>query len=358
VIRIDKLVEAKIVGSDGTKRTYQEHLDDSGDRIVGPLEYLQDLVLEYNGMLLRSTQAAIARQGHLLDLMMFRAGWWMTNNPPRSSYGNHQTNVKRWEALADLLDQVRVEMAKVGARSLSGPTDFKTIDGDRRSYWLERCDPEHRPGWVLSKYYEEWIHESYKTGDFYEWVTDEKGSGSSSVEYMNKARRANFEIRIVGSSVLDSDGKPFDTRNMSTCFSGKGWAIFVCSFKNRKIYAGPHIEGEFHHSTFLRGQAVLAAGEMCVDQGKIKIISAKSGHYLPGPEEMKAFLQTAPSWGGAMIYPDFKTTPPKLFPCRTFREEGMAARPVGKTAVLRTVPKWAQNSYTKKWLDKIEMSPS
>lgn len=50
------------------------------------------------------------------------------------------------------------------------------------------------------------------------------------------------------------------------------------------IYAGSHEEGYFHHSSFLAGKPVSAAGEIEVNNGILKTITDKSGHYRPTAE--------------------------------------------------------------------------
>ncbi|TWU57656.1 hypothetical protein [Rubripirellula reticaptiva] len=47
------------------------------------------------------------------------------------------------------------------------------------------------------------------------------------------------------------------------------------------FYTGSHIIGQFHHSSFLRGNSVKGAGEWMVKNGTLKIITSKSGHYRP-----------------------------------------------------------------------------
>lgn len=42
--------------------------------------------------------------------------------------------------------------------------------------------------------------------------------------------------------------------------------------------------GEFHHSSLGQGKPVAMAGEMEVDNGILKSISNRSGHYTPKPE--------------------------------------------------------------------------
>jgi len=63
---------------------------------------------------------------------------------------------------------------------------------------------------------------------------------------------------------------------------GAGPRIFVMD-GNGYFYVGTASNGKFHHSSFLSGGPIAAAGEIVVAQeGKIKMISNVSGHYKPG----------------------------------------------------------------------------
>ncbi|WP_119726298.1 hypothetical protein [Thermomonospora amylolytica] len=48
--------------------------------------------------------------------------------------------------------------------------------------------------------------------------------------------------------------------------------------------SGVHAAGVFHHSSFLAGGPVAAAGELRVVNGRLGLISDRSGHYQPPPE--------------------------------------------------------------------------
>jgi len=99
------------------------------------------------------------------------------------------------------------------------------------------------------------------------------------VKYLDRAGRKNYRLHFAhGAATLN--GKPFETKLMRTVFSGAGFAIWVQSPKDN-FYAANHVKGHFHHSSFLAGGAVKCGGEIVAVNGKIKLISAKSGHYQP-----------------------------------------------------------------------------
>ena len=66
--------------------------------------------------------------------------------------------------------------------------------------------------------------------------------------------------------------------------SGTGRAIFVMD-EAGNIYASKVQEvGRFHHSSLLAGKPVAAAGELEIENGVLKTLSDKSGHYQPTRE--------------------------------------------------------------------------
>jgi hypothetical protein len=87
-------------------------------------------------------------------------------------------------------------------------------------------------------------------------------------------------ITIRGSRLYTSDGKPLDTKNMVTHFSGPGYAIYVMSYEGN-LHVSSHSVGHRHHSSLLAGGMVAGAGELRVSQGQMLWISNKSGHYRP-----------------------------------------------------------------------------
>lgn len=70
----------------------------------------------------------------------------------------------------------------------------------------------------------------------------------------------------------------------------QGWACFVMSMYD-VIYVGVHEGGRFHHSSFLCGAPVLAAGMIKVEQGVITGFHEKNGHYQCSTEHMMRFFK-------------------------------------------------------------------
>jgi hypothetical protein len=104
------------------------------------------------------------------------------------------------------------------------------------------------------------------------------------VKYLDQTSRKDYRVRIAP-GVAQYRGKPFSTVQMRTVFSGAGFGIWVMSPKG-KMYAGSHVLGEFHHSSFLSGTSVRCGGEIRANNGKFEFLSAKSGHYMPSLEHL------------------------------------------------------------------------
>ena len=67
-----------------------------------------------------------------------------------------------------------------------------------------------------------------------------------------------------------------------THHSVNGQHIFVMNAAGQ-FFAGKGMAGVIHHSSFLAGGAVSAAGEVSIRDGRMVSISNNSGHYQPGP---------------------------------------------------------------------------
>jgi hypothetical protein len=107
------------------------------------------------------------------------------------------------------------------------------------------------------------------------------------VKYLNSQERQQHQLKVHNGMIYGADGKPFDTRNGGSVFAGgQGKAIFVMDH-NGNLYASKNqTVGKFHHSSFLGGAPVAAAGEIEVHNGQIKDMSRRSGHYQPSEQQI------------------------------------------------------------------------
>ena len=255
------------------------------------LQKLYGFVMEYNSMPPLS-DATRLRAIKLLDKIMKHAAVYLTSKPPQAGKAGNQA---RWDALTDLATQAVTESRAVGVKLLTSPADFRNIKGavalGQHSYWLERVDPKHRAGFQLSGKYEQWIVEGsaiHGKGTFWDYADRNAMDqvlfiGEGDVGGDGAPIRECYRVNFAGNGIATfSDGTPFTTRGMETAHSGDGWGVFVVD-PNGRLYARSHEVGYFHHSTFLAGRPVAAAGELLADDtGKIRMITAKTGHYKAG----------------------------------------------------------------------------
>ncbi len=197
---------------------------------------------------------------------------------------------------------------------------------DDRNDWLESISVKsghHIAACYLITPYKEWIynfqHDCTMNPDFMSWLFDEfvpreearerlypfelvesgftrrqmlDGIKNKRVKYLNKDQREQKKITVNNKGLLiDYRNQVYHTGTEVTLNSGPGWAIFVMD-KNNTIYAGSHIPGEYHHSSFLGGNYVSSAGEIAVCNGRLVGITCKSGHYRPSLKNMIYFLNS------------------------------------------------------------------
>jgi hypothetical protein len=185
-------------------------------------------------------------------------------------------------------------------------------------YWLEAMDRLHRPwghlhatmeygGYIQQlsgrAIFDRWVSDGAdKT--FWEWCTSMGLDTQSvpSVQYLAPDKRWRYWIVFRRTKENDSSTgllfqhdnskklEPFDTRALTTHFSGIGFAIFVVS-PTGTFYSTNHVVNKFHHSTFLAGAPVMAAGEWAVFNGRILFMSHKTGHYKAGPDNLQNALK-------------------------------------------------------------------
>jgi hypothetical protein len=113
------------------------------------------------------------------------------------------------------------------------------------------------------------------------------------VKYMDAAEREKHRLFVGGDGKLyTTDGKPFDTSNATTHWSGQGKAIFVMDGSGN-LYATTKQEvGVTHHSSLLGSDQVAGAGEIEVRNGTLVGMTDQSGHYHPEPATNDRALQS------------------------------------------------------------------
>jgi len=281
---------------------------------------------------------------------------YMTNRGYKTtnSSGQEAKRKKRYEAFDNLIKGIVSELELFGGRALVGPANFQAT---KRNYWLERTDPHNRAGFLISGKYKQWLQTGVSGQSFWDWLQANGGAtirGQTQVNGYNNPNGAQWEhmkhFEQLTSTLKNSDDTVFATTAMRTEFSETGWAVWVCSMMmldefgtefGNYIFSNTHRAGWDHHSSFLGGNAVIAAGEWIVDNaGKIKVITAKSGHYMPKWENLQRFVtlkQEIPCQ--AIIRPNMLdhnngTDTIKYYRVGDFRSRGLLASPLRKADVL------------------------
>jgi hypothetical protein len=103
----------------------------------------------------------------------------------------------------------------------------------------------------------------------------------TAVQYLSATERASYALTVKDGRIEDVDGNPFDTQDAESLHSASGRAIFVLDAGGNLYAEKDHVMGQFHHSSFLAGGPVAAAGELEVRNGTLTLLSDKSGHYRP-----------------------------------------------------------------------------
>lgn len=122
------------------------------------------------------------------------------------------------------------------------------------------------------------------------YIGEETGAvWGTKVKYLDNVERQQYQLNIKNGKLYDVEGNLFDTANTRSAFGGKGNAIFVMD-EHGSIYASTvHSPGKFHHSSLLSGQPVASAGEIVVENGALKEVTRRSGHYQPTSEQLEQF---------------------------------------------------------------------
>lgn len=186
--------------------------------------------------------------------------------------------------------------------------------------YLEVLDPQHRRGDELMKHFMDWERNDLFQGNFWEYLNKLK---SDQLDHLQKFKVTyvdslafrdlfvvNFEAGLMQSHMspvvqnMIMSGTPLDkvitnaskkfldtTTWPSKALKGlsDGWGAFVLSPQD-VLYVGVHMGGSFHHSSFLCGAPVLAAGMIKVQQGRVLEIHESNGHYQAQGDHMKSFL--------------------------------------------------------------------
>ncbi|CAK9167243.1 unnamed protein product [Ilex paraguariensis] len=189
--------------------------------------------------------------------------WWQAMDYAQL---NHSTvsffNFLKPETAASRWSRIRLNASRVG-KGLGRNDKAQKL---AFQHWIEAIDPRHRYGHNLNVYYEEWCKRDTEQPFFY-WL--DIGDGKEvDLEECPRSKLRQECIRYLGPQERDQ------------------FEYFIAG----GTMAGEKRKGSFHHSSFLAGGATLAAGQLKAKDGKLKSVSASSGHYRPTDKNLGSFL--------------------------------------------------------------------
>eukprot|EP00741_Cyanophora_paradoxa_P020861 tig00021318_g20139.t1 len=228
---------------------------------------------------------------------------------PRPGSSQGSSHFRQWRMANILCSELAEGSSEVEDETLLLETE----------HWLELTDVKHRYGSNLCPYYLAW-RSSDTTQHFFAWLDSGEGKGldlperpravleEQRVTYCTEAMRAQYEVGVedgTGRLVFIHDRRPLHTllgegpaeveEDMANTEEAKRkrnenkW-IYVVSPEWR-MYVARKVRGRFHHSSFLSGASVLAAGSLVASQGRLLKLTAFSGHYKPRPEDFHRFVE-------------------------------------------------------------------
>ena len=106
--------------------------------------------------------------------------------------------------------------------------------------------------------------------------------GQNVVPYMSESEREQYRVSVFNKLIVDRDKVAFDTSDSSNKVY-----IFVMT-ADGKIYSADKTKVH-HHSSFMAGRPVAAAGCWTVKWGKVTYINNQSGHYCPPKDFLEQF---------------------------------------------------------------------
>lgn len=177
-------------------------------------------------------------------------------------------------------------------------------------HWLEMQDKYHRYGTYLKPYYDLWLSQNCEQ-PFFHWLDLGDGLTADSspkfrtrrrsvsrdvldttrVHYCTESERESYKVRV-----RESDGclvwasktplAPGASFNevVDTTGDDDRW-IFVIDAQGECL-VNRKVKGLFHHSSFVAGEPVRAAGRISVRQGRIASVGPNSGHYRTTREQL------------------------------------------------------------------------
>lgn len=177
-------------------------------------------------------------------------------------------------------------------------------------FWLEALDEQHRYGCHLRAFHAAWkleqlgkdvAAEKNDDSSFFHWLDHGRGRTlelpecsqqdlrRAIVTYCNNEQRKRYELRFVPTDEVETESFVAEfaaTGELAHTDEQCKW-IFVVALDGR-MYLGRKRKGQFHHSSFVAGRPIIAAGKAVIKRGRILAIEPHSGHFKPALDSLSA----------------------------------------------------------------------
>lgn len=141
--------------------------------------------------------------------------------------------------------------------------------------------PKTRNEWLRKPYLLTSKIMSFVKGEQYGYALHKDFYGRK-VIYLDEEERKNYQVFIQNGLLVNRWGKRI-------CIE-KCRGIFVMSLYGDIYFSDKPVYTQFHHTSFLAGEDVAAAGELKIKNGKIRSVNNLSGHYRPTYAHVFQFL--------------------------------------------------------------------
>ncbi|KAG7381320.1 hypothetical protein PHYPSEUDO_006206 [Phytophthora pseudosyringae] len=232
---------------------------------------------------------------------------------PSSQSPPHTSASARWRQLRSRMGQLTRGMRRCRRRSVDGEGDCDSGASIlHRDFWLEALDEQHRYGFHLRAFHKAWKLEmaaqdeegrarssSSEDASFFHWLDHGNGKDvdlpectqqelrTTRVEYCNAEQRKHYELQFVATGAGDDVRVQYAASGRIVHTDERSKWIFVMDLSGR-MYLGRKRKGRFHHSSFVSGAPIFAAGKIIIKNGVILAVEPHSGHFKPRLENLLA----------------------------------------------------------------------
>lgn len=208
-------------------------------------------------------------------------------------------NIKRLETVRRSMHEKARRALQVFKKLYKGISTGAATMSER--YRGEALDPKHRYGSRFQTLFTAWKANDKITDSFNDWVkkveSNQKVEGITEeliktaneitpVKYLSEKEREEYVLRFGYDNRIISQHFPHD---LTSDIALEQPQIFVIS-PTDEVYVGTYKRGTFHHSSFLEAGPTKGSGELFFENGILKKVTTKSGHYWPPEHTIPVML--------------------------------------------------------------------